>query len=155
MLPHWAAWITASARLTLIGLARMVGLDRVIYTDTDSLVVPEAAITQLAPMVGSGFGNLKVEGRFDRFRVIAPKCYRGVTDTGVVVAKAKGIPRDQRIAAIDHPTVAVEWTSPTAARRVLMGGPMTSTRNRRLTNLSNSAGWRIVNDDVVPVHLHD
>lgn len=154
LLPHWAAWITAGARLSLLGMAEAVG--EVIYTDTDSVTAPWAAIEAAAAAgrisIGPAFGQVKVEARWYVYQVRASKVYRGVTITGRRVRKAKGIPARLRPAAFGGAVVG--WDSPNAAIQVLRGASMTTARTRRLSSIDNALAWRVVpGGSVVPVHL--
>jgi hypothetical protein len=155
LLPHWAAWITAQARLRLVELVEAIGERAVLYTDTDSVTAPRAAVEAAVRAgritVGPAFGDVKLEHEYERFRVIAPKVTEGYEASGRVV-RAKGIPRDLRAAAIDG--VTAEWDSPNAAIQVLRGAPMTTRRTRRVSALANSVAWRGADDGTVrPVHL--
>lgn len=145
LLPHWAAWITAGARLTLLRLAEAIGPEHVIYTDTDSLTAPSTVIDAAAAAgrlsIGPAFGQVKVEARWHSYQVRAPKVYRGATSTGKRVRKAKGIPARLRPAAFGGRTVG--WDSPNAAIQVLRGATMTTPRSRRLSSMDNSHGWRV------------
>ncbi len=158
LLPHWAAWITAGARLRLLAIAEAIGTQAVIYTDTDSVTAPRVAIeaAQAAGTlsVGPAFGQVKVEATWHTYRVVAPKVYRGVTMNGRRVRKAKGIPARLRPAAFGGAVVG--WDSPNAAVQVLRGAAMTTARTRRLSDMGNSLAWRVQDDGAVrPVHLTD
>ena len=158
MLPHWAAWITAGARVKLAAACNVIGAESVIYTDTDSITAPRDLIDAAAARgdltIGSAFGQWKIETAWYSYRVFAPKVYRGVTMTGRRVRKAKGIPAALRAMAFGHPQVVVGWNSPNGALRVLKGAMMTTHRDRRLSNMDNSLGWRVLADGAVrPVHL--
>jgi hypothetical protein len=156
LLPHWAAWITASARLRLLALAEAVG--DVYYADTDSVTASaedvQAAIAAGRVTLGPGFGDVKVERRWSRFRALGPKVVQGVdADTGEPVYKAKGIPRRQVAAAFDPGRPAVAWASANGSLRVLQGAGMTTDRTRRLSELDNSYAWGLVNGIVRPTHI--
>ena len=178
LLPHWAAWITAGARLRLLGLAEAVG--DVVYTDTDSVTAPtasvEAAIAAGRVTVGAAFGACKVERRWSRFRALGPKVAQGVNADacradgrkcsdgyedcpgGIVghpIYKAKGIPRRQASAAFDPGRPAIGWDSPNGSLSVLRGGPMTTPRTRRLSTLDHSIAWRMTPNGVRPVHMDE
>lgn len=155
LLPHWAAWITAGARLRLVALADAIGPEHVLYTDTDSVTAPaapiEAAIAAGRISLSAAFGDVKVEHRYSRFRALAPKVYLGV-ENGEPVYRAKGIPRRLVAAAFD--TGMVEWDSPNAAIQVMQGATMTTHRTRRLSSIDHSLAWRADADGRVrPVHL--
>lgn len=121
IMPHWAAWITAMSRLTLVRSIDVVR-DNFVYADTDSILVSvtrdtntEAATVSVvsrrcdvgdgdakeqrendlskyaALSIGSRYGQLKYEGRVNDFFTVAPKTYSGYIDDEHVFA-AKGIP---------------------------------------------------------------
>lgn len=154
LLPHWAAWITAGARLSLVRAAEAVG--GAVYTDTDSVTAPAQrvaeAVTAGRIRLGTGFGEWKVEHRWSLFRALGPKVYQGV-DEGGPVFKAKGIPHRQAAAAFDPDRPAVGWDSPNGSLRVLRGDPMLTPRTRRLSSLRNSIAWRDTPSGVRPVHV--
>jgi len=156
LLPHWAAWITAGARLRLLSIAEAIGAADVVYTDTDSVTASRALIDAAAAAgrlsVGPAFGQVKVEATWYSYRVVAPKVYRGVTTDGRRVRKAKGIPAGLRPAAFGGAIVG--WQSPNAAIQVLRGADMTTARTRSLSKMRNSLAWRVTAGGVVrPVHL--
>jgi hypothetical protein len=157
LLPHWAAWITASARLRLLALAEAVGT--VWYADTDSVTVSAGAVRKAIDAgrvsMGSGFGQVKVERRWSRFRALGPKVVQGVdADSGEPIYKAKGIPRRQVAAAFDPDRPAVGWASANGSLRVLRGAAMTTDRTRRLSELGNSIAWRLDSEGMVrPTHI--
>jgi len=163
MLPHWAAWITATARLRLLAYAEAIGAGSIIYTDTDSLTADaaliDAAIETGRLDIGPAFGQIKVEKRWTTFKVEAPKVYSGLLPlpAGYVgppgpVWTAKGIRRELRPAAFAGETVA--WDSPNGAIHVLRGAPMMTRRERRLSRIENSAGWVAgPSGSVRPVHM--
>lgn len=155
LMPHWAAWVTANARLRLLALVEAIGPGAVIYTDTDSVTAPAGDVARAVAVgrvsIGTAFGEVKVEHRYSRFRALAPKVTEGVED-GIPVLRAKGIPRRQVAAAFD--TGLVEWDSPNAALQVLQGAAMMTRRHRRLSSIEGSVAWRA--DDagrVRPVRL--
>lgn len=157
LLPHWAAWITAAARLRLTALAEAVGFEAVIYTDTDSLTIPADRLDRLPPgTIGSGPGQAKIERRWALYRVHAPKVYEGVIasgeDAGKRIRKAKGIPRRLVDQAFEEGSIA--WASPNGSLAVLAGAPMLTSRTRSLSSIEGSAAWRLGSDGLVrPVHL--
>ena len=158
LLPHWAAWITAGARLRLVELAEAIGAADVIYTDPDSLTAPlgliDAAAADGRLSVGPAFGQVKIEAVWHGYQVVAAKVYRGVTTTGRRVRKAKGIPARLRPAAFGGSSVG--WDSPNAAIQVLRGARMTTARTRRLSSADRSLAWRVgPGGSVRPVHLGD
>ena len=160
LMPHWAAWITAHARLTLAGYAARAGAGAVLYADTDSVTLPAAAAALLAADIGPAFGQLKVETRWAWFRAVAPKVYEGLRDDGTLIRKAKGIPRrDSDRPAYDPLAAAfagetVTWASPAGSLAVLQGAAMIGPRTRSLSVLANSPAWRECDDgSVVPITI--
>lgn len=93
---EWAAWITAQSRLHLLRTAYTVGVDRILYGDTDSLTIL-GETDQID--VGTHYGQWKLEKQWVVFRAIAPKVYAGIIlDDGIhvgpqLIGAAKGIPK--------------------------------------------------------------
>lgn len=75
MLPHYAAWITANARIMLDKATEAAGRENVRYRDTDSLKVEGALRPELAAMISARYGDLKNEGESQRVRIHCPKGY--------------------------------------------------------------------------------
>lgn len=159
LMPHWAAWITAHARLRLLGLVEAVGEAATIYTDTDSVTADGAAVRAA---IAAGrvdvdprrFGACKIEHEYARYRALAPKVTQGVHTDGEAVYRAKGIPRRQVAAAFAGEQVA--WDSPNGAVQVLQGAPMLTRRTRVLSSIDGSVAWRADGSGRVrPVHLGD
>jgi len=99
-MPHWAAFITAHSRLSLLQTVYTVGVENVIYGDTDSLTIKKGHAQAID--VGSEYGQWKLEKEWKEFRAIAPKVYSGVLakaikghDEGSYLGAAKGLPRRQ------------------------------------------------------------
>ena len=160
LLPHWAAWITANARLRLLSLVDAIGPANVLYTDTDSVTAPAAAIDAAVAAgratIGSAFGQAKIEHRWRRFRALAPKVYEGVEigpdGADISLYKAKGIPRRLAAAAFDGGEVG--WDSPNGSLAVLQGAPLRQRRTRHLSSIDGSLAWTADDAGVVrPVNL--
>lgn len=92
-MPHWAAFITAHSRLSLLQTAYTVGVENVIYGDTDSLTIKKGYAHLID--VGNEYGQWKHEKSWREFRAIAPKVYAGILDNGEYKGAAKGLPRKQ------------------------------------------------------------
>jgi hypothetical protein len=90
--PEWSVFITALARLRLISTAYAVGVDNVLYGDTDSLTVKEQADIS-AIDVGDEYGQFKMEKTWEFFRAIAPKTYAGKIKGGKWTGAGKGLTR--------------------------------------------------------------
>ncbi|EGT46031.1 hypothetical protein CAEBREN_09358 [Caenorhabditis brenneri] len=76
---HIAALVTSYARLRLYDLMEKVGGERIIYTDTDSIVYYTLVGEEnpLADRIGSFFGQLtdEISGEMEQFVTIGPKTY--------------------------------------------------------------------------------
>lgn len=100
MMPVWAAWITSTARNTLVRAIYSLGPQNCVYGDTDSIVVRDTALLEADPEVfaiGSQYGEWKVEAQYTRFRALGRKFYIGYTIKGGVVTcdlRHAGIPRE-------------------------------------------------------------
>ena len=85
---QWAAYLTATTRITWHKAAMAVGPENVIYGDTDSLYT-------LLPLdshfIGTALGTWAYEGELFDWRCIAPKSY-GYSSEGKDYAKGKGLP---------------------------------------------------------------
>jgi hypothetical protein len=94
MNPHWASWITATARNMLAQTVYSIGPEHCYYGDTDSIVVDkkalDVAIANGAVDIGTQYGQWKVETTYKRFKAIAPKSYIGNGADGVEM-KHKGL----------------------------------------------------------------
>jgi hypothetical protein len=178
MMPHWAAWITANARIALDTYTRLAGAENVLYRDTDSIHVVEGADGPLANHIDKQkYGKLKRERVLDDARYHAPKCYtfveRGKELDGVQ-AKYKGIPTGllRPPDALDPDAAAknvarlvlladlhsgkgaeVEYHSSTSLKTYLASGEKYVTRKRRTTNVENIYGHRIKDGRFVPRHI--
>jgi hypothetical protein len=83
------AHVTEYARILLWGIIESVGIDKVLYCDTDSLWIRKRDAHRIRyPISDFGIGDLKLEQTSERFEVYCPKDY--VTDT---TTKIKGIPK--------------------------------------------------------------
>ena len=75
--PAISSHITAYARMYLYHLMRVAGLDNLYYCDTDSLMVNEAGLENLAPHIDpSELGMLKVEWESDEVTIHGLKDYQ-------------------------------------------------------------------------------
>ncbi|EGT43869.1 hypothetical protein CAEBREN_07775 [Caenorhabditis brenneri] len=96
---HIAALVTSYARLRLYDLMEKVGGERIIYTDTDSIVyfTLDGEENPLADRIGSFFGQLtdEISGEMEQFVTIGPKTYSYVEKLEggktKIVRKGKGI----------------------------------------------------------------
>lgn len=87
---HWAAYLTAATRITLLGeLEHIAAAGDAVYSDTDSIWT-----TGTAPYdVGSGIGQWELKHGWSNMQIRAAKVYRYFdTSTGEVVCRAAGMP---------------------------------------------------------------
>lgn len=89
-LPQWAVFITAFARLHLLGAAYHVGPENCLYGDTDSLTLKAG----IELPIGPDYGDWQLDKRWNTFRASGAKVYAGEREgkPGYSGA-AKGIPR--------------------------------------------------------------
>lgn len=91
-MPAWAVFITAHARLKLLQAVYTVGVENVLYGDTDSITMIAGPHEELMDS-GDDYGQWKREKEWTEFRAIAPKVYSGILTNGKRVGAAKGLPR--------------------------------------------------------------
>jgi DNA polymerase elongation subunit (family B) len=97
-MPEWATFITAHARLRLLETVYSVGVENVLYGDTDSITMKSGPWESRID-AGIEYGQFKKEKEWKEFRAIAPKVYSGILNTGDEIAPAKysgaakGLPR--------------------------------------------------------------
>lgn len=82
-----AAWITATVRCKLARTIMEIGIEHVIYADTDSVVVDH---TVTLP-TGDAYGDWKLERMYSLYRAYGGKRYEGVTVDGEHLVRAAGI----------------------------------------------------------------
>lgn len=153
-IPQWAVFITAHARLHLLNQIYKVGVENVIYGDTDSLTV----IPHVAHLFDSGdeYGQWKREKEWRQFRALAPKVYSGVLENGNYKGAAKGMPKkrmsDEHWAALlEGHTISLEYASLPSLRVAMKEGVKPAkTVNRLSTDIRHSANWELNNDRIRP-----
>lgn len=163
MLPHWAAWITAQARLSLDRYIRIAGAKNVLYIDTDSIkTTPEGTARILAAqeIIGPVYGQLKFEENYETFIALAPKCYAGIVN-GKPKFAYKGIPAKMIIpkgattsanfrAIHNGEQVEVEWEAATSFTTYARSGKRGVIRRRKTTEVGNVYSHRLVGNFWVP-----
>jgi len=150
MFPHWAAWITAAARLELLNVQEIAGNEYFIYADTDSVTIFPQAVDRLekAGVVGGEYGQVKNEGIKERYVVFGPKAYAWIDPKDKLYKfKMKGIPKkyakDQEIARQIHKgqRPAVEFHVSKGLLQCLKHGIMHMVSKRSPTNPANLQSW--------------
>jgi hypothetical protein len=165
MQAHWAAWITANARLRLVDLCNRIGFHSVYYCDTDSLFVPTHIVNQAIAdrriTLGTSYGTLKIEREYQWFCAIAPKAHYGRLIDGEPVVKLKGIPKSsqsfenmERMARGEDVTITYQMVRGSLAI-LKHRGPIVETVSRRYSHIRESPGWTLDGGEVVPVKLEE
>lgn len=165
-MPQWAAWITAMARLRLLKVIYEIGVDKVIYYDTDSITVTEDCEFPEKYLDASEYGKFKLEKTAKKFRAIAPKVYAIVLDDETKVVKAKGIPtkniqdpnHNKYLEFIElHKAImsnntdhSMEFTTLSSFPVYMKTGKNLYNTRRKLTDIRNSSNWASKNGKVTP-----
>jgi len=158
-LPHWAAWITAHARLRLLETIYRIGPEKVIYYDTDSVTVRRGTFP--SDLVDSeAYGLWKCEKEWRSFTAVAPKVYYGELVNGERTGKVKGVPKNHhddildRLVSGQSPTVQYESLS--SLRAMLRHGTRESmTVTRSVTDILKSVNWEVYENGSVRPKLVD
>lgn len=107
-MPLWAAWITARARVNLFTTIREIGIDHVLYCDTDSITIDGEAVFPAHKIDSAEYGKWKLEKEWEWFRARAPKVYSGkIKGSHALHGAIKGIPL-RRISEVQDILAAVE-----------------------------------------------
>ena len=153
-LPQWAVFITAHARLKLLQQVYAVGVENVIYGDTDSITCLAGHAKKFD--VGLEYGQFKLEKQWTSFRAIAPKVYVGTLPDGTYKGAAKGMRRasmEREHWRALHEGRRIRLAYPSLpSLRVAMKEGMKPARivERSSTSLDNSANWQLTIDGVRP-----
>lgn len=136
MFPHWASWITATARNMMVRTIYALGPRSVYYGDTDSLVVNDTTLRTAMDRgiinIGTHYGEWKIEAEYSRFRALAPKRYVGYTHKGI------GYMVDIRHAGIPARVLSIE-----EIERLIPGGePVTTQSYTQQNRAINTTGGR-------------
>ena len=168
LLPHWAAFITAGARLRLHRMIRVCGFENFIYADTDSIVCNDRGYQNIllkAPeLLGNEYGQFKLEKIYRAFRVSSPKVYASeiINKTFHVEhnGRAKGVPKQHRteefFKSLLNDTVEYNpmyYDSVSNLKSVFKGNDYTIERKRTLSKLENSKNWIVENGLVKPIKI--
>ncbi len=153
-IPQWAVFITAHARLKILQAVYSVGVENVIYGDTDSLTVLYGKAGAID--VGDDYGQFKLEKQWRKFRAIAPKVYTGELMDGTRRGAVKGIPKkgmnDQLWTDLYDDGVIRAGAQSLASLRVALRRGMSPAKplTRVSTSLNNSSNWSVQNGRVSP-----
>lgn len=158
MLPHWAGYITANSRLTLINAVIASGFT-VIYGDTDSI---KLEIDNAKKLIDSGlidvgadnYGQFKIDAFYTSFKSHAPKVYTYVDEHGHYGGALKGIPKhkitQEFLTEVNNgflPTVHYESLE-SFYKYLKTGNRKVKKQFRRVTDINNSPNWFVNNNSV-------
>lgn len=151
MLPHWAAWITACARMELLNVQVIAGNENFIYADTDSVTILPIGVDRLykAGLVGNDYGQIKDEGEKRDYVVFGPKAYSWYNEgADVPSVKMKGIPKSALTAeiAIDihkGKMPSVNYHTSYGLLAAMKRGKLGIDTHRKPTNCANLQSWEI------------
>lgn len=153
-IPEWAVFITAHARLHILNQIYAVGVDNVIYGDTDSLTVLPHVADQFDQ--GANYGQWKLEKTWARFRACAPKVYSGELSGGGYKGAAKGLPKKRMsdehwCALLAGESVRIDYQTLPSLRVAMQKGVSPARPISRLsTDIQNSANWQLRGERVFP-----
>lgn len=148
--PEWAAFITAYSRIRLYRAAYAVGIENVVYGDTDSLTLKSTADDSLID-IGKEYGQFKLEKIWTVFRAIAPKTYSGIVDNKRT-GRAKGVPRKKMNPRkfrmlYEYGAVKAHYESlPSLLVAMKKGIVPAELKHRRSSDLQNSIHFLLVSD---------
>jgi DNA polymerase elongation subunit (family B) len=171
--PHWAAWITAHARLKLTKMVYGLGVDNVFYGDTDSLVIKTEVLLlgekSGIMSIGKKYGEVKVEATYQRFISFGPKNYLGIISDTETSGKAKGIPKrlytkEKQLESIEtlhkvkgkwKTSSKVEYQSMISTVKMIQSNqPFVHMAERSYSILENSQAWILTDDEkVLPITI--
>jgi len=154
-LPQWAVFITAQARLNLLEKIYELGVENVIYCDTDSITTTK---TMDKKHIGDAYGKFKLEKTWRTFRAIAPKVYVGELDNGNMLGAVKGIPKKKLTAAdyielMKQGNITADLSILPSFKSFMKGNRTTKQMVRKSTDIANSATWKLIGDNIAPITL--
>ena len=172
IMPHWAAFVTARARLWMFKTMLTVGLDSVWYGDTDSV---KGDANRIKECINSGmidtsmrYGSAKKDEEYLWFHAMGPKVYHGVLIDGNNKMRAKGIPmrlltqemyektfenimneENKKKRNELHPKVEFHSTNRIMTRMKDSSKNFDRNVKRRMTDFRNSKSWRVSQEGIV------
>lgn len=97
----WSIFITSYARKYLHQLMSIVPYNQLVYCDTDSIHVT-GNVNLISYLSESEIGKLKIEGVFEKGLYVSPKVYALYKNNNDIKVRAKGIPKDHRLAFVQY-----------------------------------------------------
>lgn len=153
-IPEWAVFITAHSRLKLLKQVYSIGVENVIYGDTDSITVRAGFADQFDQ--GNEYGQWKLEKQWQRFKAVAPKVYTGQLMDGAWRGAAKGLPRKKMAEAewaalMNNEKLRINYdTLPSLRVAMQRGVSPAKPISRGSTNIANSSNWELNGEAVRP-----
>ncbi len=154
-LPQWAVFITAQARIYLLRTIYALGVENVIYCDTDSITT----YADLSPArIGDSYGQFKLEKIWDSFRVIAPKVYVGSLSSGEMSGAVKGIPKTKLgelgyAQLFEEGKISVELSILPSLKTFMKGNTVTKIMDRKSTDILKSSSWKEDHGVIKPIEI--
>lgn len=154
-LPQWAVFITAHARIHLLKNIYNLGVENVVYCDTDSITTS----SELDPaFIGDNYGQFKLEKEWDSFRAIAPKVYVGSLKSGEMTGAVKGLPKvkigqEGYGKLFEEGSISVELSVLPSFKTFIKGNTATKIMERESTNIENSSSWKLDNGVIKPIKI--
>ncbi len=154
-LPQWAVFITAQARINLLEKIYELGVENVIYCDTDSITTTK---TMDSKYIGNAYGKFKLEKKWKTFKAIAPKVYVGELESGDMLGAIKGIPK-KKLTAADYielmktGNIVADLSILPSFKSFMKGNRETKQIQRRSTDIKNSQTWKLIGDSIAPITL--
>jgi len=158
--PEWAVFITAIARMRLITSAYAIGVEHVIYGDTDSLTLKSTADNSKLD-IGDEYGQFKLEKEWQHFRAIAPKTYAGQLNNGKWTGAGKGLSTKKmtgtKYKELYHKgSTEVEYLSLPSLMVALRKGMHEATEEKRnSSNLDNSINYSLQDGNIKLKSKHE
>jgi hypothetical protein len=157
MLPHYAAWITANARIELDKDTEALGRGLCRYRDTDSASIEACEIT--TDRVGTKYGMLKDEGLKQDAMYFGPKNYNWFDPKkNKLDGRMKGIPEKHKtpefLARVrDGEDCGVDYLSVCGMLTNIKTGKFSVDRKRSVSKPENVYGHDIVDGWFRPKHF--
>lgn len=159
VIPAYAAWITANARVLLLrAMLKEENIGNVVYyCDTDSMFLDDDS--RPACDVGLKYGQWKHENNASDYKGISAKSYMYTNSEGKDVMKAKGISnrlidRDMYFDALQNEEIVVNYTQLNSLKAVMSGKGLGRQAHRTFARRS-SMGSRVGTDSgfTLPLRL--
>lgn len=152
-LPAWATFITAHARMHILSVVYSVGVENVIYGDTDSITVCPGVAHHFDQ--GLNYGQWKLEKTWESFRALAPKVYAGQRN-GSYYGAAKGLPKKKMDATawaqlLAGDRVRIDYETLPSLRVAMKSGVSPAKPISRIsTDIRNASNWTLHGTQVRP-----